>query len=78
MPRYFFDLYNDIDAEDEDGVEFPDLDAAEAHAIAEARHLASMCVKEGRLTLSHRIEILDQHRRLLKLVRFGDAVEVQS
>lgn len=36
MPRYFFNLYNDLTAIDEEGVELPDLAAAEVHGIGEA------------------------------------------
>lgn len=45
MPRYFFDLHNDVDAEDEEGKDFPDLRGAIDHALREAC-TKSMCARE--------------------------------
>jgi hypothetical protein len=77
MPRFFFHLYNDMVARDEEGKEFPSLRAAHENAIREARQLACASVLEGHLTLKHRIEIADESGQVLATVRFGDAVEVR-
>lgn len=76
MPRYFFNLYNDLTAIDEEGVELPDLAAPEVHGIGEARYMAAMSVKEGRIDFNHRIDIADESGAVLKTVRFADAVRV--
>jgi len=76
MPRYFFDLYNDDIAIDEEGRECADLKAARACATWEARNIAAEQVTGGRLVTSHRIDILDAARRLVGSVSFGEAVAI--
>lgn len=76
MPRYYFDIYNDLDTIDEDGSEFADLDAAIASAIRGARSIAADHVMHGRLTRHDRIEILDCDRKLLRTIRFDEAVTI--
>ena len=76
MPRYFFHLYNDVDTDDLEGCELPDLAAAEAHGLREARHMAAERVSEGHLDLRHRLEIVDAHGQVLRTIRFGDAVTI--
>jgi hypothetical protein len=76
MPRYFFSLFDVIQAVDQEGLELPDLKAAEATGLASARAVAAEHVGRGRLTLSHRIEIADANGVVLKTIRFNDAVEV--
>jgi len=39
MSHYFFDLHNDVDALDDEGVELPDLEAAKAHGLREVREM---------------------------------------
>ena len=79
MPHYHFHVHNDLIAPDEEGVEFPDLDAAKASAIVGARHLMSDEIKlKGRLSLSHSIEIADSQGMLLDVTRFGDCVTIRS
>ena len=76
MPRYFFDLKNDVDARDEEGRELPDLDAVRSHAIIEAREIAKESVDDGHLNLDHRIEVRDESGTIVCVVRFGEAVEI--
>ena len=79
MPRYYFHLYNDIDARDEEGVELPDLEAARDHATAEARNMTSVSVLEhGRVNLHHRIEVADHAGAVVATVEFGDAVAITA
>ena len=62
MPRYFLDLYNDIDTFDEEGVDLSDVDGALAHALCEARHMIQASVADrGRIDLRHHIDIRDEH-----------------
>ena len=77
MPRFYFHVVDDLDTEDDEGSELADLDAARRHAIGAARVL--MCEtlsQEGRITLSHSIEIQDHQHNPVDSVSFGDAVRI--
>jgi len=76
MPRYFFDLFNDIQATDPEGRELPDLAAAQANAVREVREMMSETVGEGRLDLRHYVQVRDEAGQTVAVVRFGDAVEI--
>lgn len=78
MPRYFFDLHNDVSARDEEGQELPDLATARAQAIGAARELMSEDIRQGRLQLGHSIEIRDADGRQALTVRFTDAVTIED
>lgn len=77
MPRYFFNIHNDTDTLDDEGKEFPNLQAAAAYAEAGARSLAADTVTKGHLVGHHRIEIVDAEGMVLKTVRFDQAVDIQ-
>jgi hypothetical protein len=78
MPLYHFNVHNDGIAQDQEGVDFPNLEAAKASAIVGARHLMSDDIKrKGRLSLSHSIQIADSHGVLLHVTRFGDCVTIR-
>lgn len=77
-PIFYFHLHNDMDVPDEEGLELESLDDAHAHAMREARNLFAQNVSEqGRVTLTHRIDIEDEHGSVLGTVRFGEAVQVE-
>lgn len=76
MPRFYFHVINDIDAPDQEGQELDTLAAANLKAIDYARDLASAAVRQGRLDLTHRIEIEAEDREILLTVTFADAIEV--
>lgn len=79
MARYFFHLHNDIEAEDPEGVELPDLAAARKWAMRSARDLAAASlVEHGRIVRSHRIDVADQSGAVVLTVRFGDVVAVED
>ena len=78
MRRYFFHLYNDVDTLDEEGQIFPDLTAARANAVKEARELMLETVAEGRINFSHRIDIADEAGQVVGTVTFGEAVTVEG
>lgn len=78
MGLYFFNLYDDGIALDEEGSELPDLAAAKARAFASARAMACAEVLDGHLTLGHRIEVVDGGGELLWTVRFSDVVSVEQ
>ena len=77
MPRYFFDLYNDITALDDEGRELPDLESAKNNASKEAREMVEASVHDhGRVDLRHRIELRNDAGAVVHTVHFEDAVNV--
>ena len=79
MPRFYFHLYNDMDVPDEEGQDLPDLSAAQAFALEQARALvAAMATEEGRIALHHRIDIEDGQRAVLGTMMFRDAVKIEA
>jgi hypothetical protein len=77
VPRYFFHVFNDQTSLDDEGRELPDLDAARAHAIEDARSLMWDSLKQGHIDLSHHIAIQNERGELLLDVKFSDAVAVR-
>lgn len=78
MPRFHFHLHNDVDVPDDTGKALPDLDAARAYATRLARfEVAEAAKRDGRVVLSHRIDIEDEHGEVLATVRFGEAVQIK-
>ena len=76
MPRYFFNLFNDLNVADDEGIDLPDVAAAMEHAAENARELAAESVREGHLVLGHRIEITDDSGAVVGVVHFRDVVKV--
>jgi hypothetical protein len=76
MPRYFFDLYNDIVARDEEGSVLSGLEEAHGRALDEAREMITASVEEhGKIDLTHRIEIRDDAGEILEQIQFEEAVQ---
>ena len=78
MPRYFFNLYDDIVAIDEEGSELPDVSAARARAIASAREMSCAEVLKGHLSLHHRIDVTDESGTVVCTVHFADVVVIDA
>ena len=78
MPRYFLNLYNDGTTIDEEGFDLPDVEAAWDVAIRNIRDIMKEDVGHGRVTLAHRIEIVDEFGRILRTVSFREAVTVEE
>lgn len=78
MPRYFFHVFNDIIALDEEGAELADLAAAREQAIVSARSLACESIRQGRLNLDHRIEIADESDTRKMTVTFREAFIIEG
>ena len=78
MPRYFFHVYDDGVARDDEGVELADRECAIATATAGARALACDDVLHGRLNLGHRIVVADEAGVELATVTFREAVAVEG
>jgi hypothetical protein len=78
MPLYFFDIHNDVEAEDLEGRELPDLDAARTEAIKGARALiADSVVTHGRIVMHHSITVADEGGKLLLTIPFSDVVTIK-
>ena len=78
MPRFFFNVFDETAKIDEVGVELPDLAAAHEAAIEEARAILADEARNGRIDLSHRIEVEDEQRRPVLLLPFSAAVEIDG
>jgi hypothetical protein len=79
MPRFYFHLLNDVDALDDEGKELPNLEAAREVARRNARFTAAETLKEqGRLVLSHRIQIEDADGKVLDTVYFSDVLNIEE
>jgi hypothetical protein len=76
VPRFFFHLYDDIVALDEEGIELPGVQTARERAIASAKAIACAEVLEGHLNLKHRIDIAKEGGEVVATVRFRDAIEL--
>jgi len=79
VPRYYFHLYDDLDCPDQEGAELPNLEAAQAKAVHEARLLmGDLLHREGRLALHHRIDIEDEQGVVLATINFRDVVAIET
>ena len=79
VPRFFFHVFDDLDARDDEGVELRDLAEARIYAMHAAKHLMSESLKvEGTISLDHRIVVADEHGHVVETVRFEDAVKIES
>ena len=78
MPRYFFHVYDDIIAQDEEGLELPDLAAARLNALIGARDLITEQVRHGYIVLSHWIDVVDEQGEKVLAVTFRDAVDIRE
>ena len=79
MPRFFFHLYDDFDAPDDEGVQMADLATARIYALHLARFTAGQTMKDhGSFVGDHRIEIENDEGRVLGTVYFRDAVEIEA
>ena len=77
MPRYFFNVYDDVIAPDEEGVELPSEKSARLQSLIGARDIVAAQVKHGYFVRSHWIEVIDEQGELLFTQTFGDAVEIK-
>lgn len=78
VPQYYFHLYNDVISCDGEGQDLPDRSAAKRHALAYARDMAAVTVKEGHLNLAHRIEVTDQDGAVVVTMPFREAVDIKQ
>ena len=78
MPRYHFALYDEALTIDEEGLELPDLFAAWSLAAEIATKIACAEVSEGHLNLDHWIEIMDESREVVEIIRLSEVVTVSG
>ncbi|HEX8213849.1 MAG TPA: hypothetical protein VF582_00080 [Allosphingosinicella sp.] len=78
MPRFFFHVYDDEVALDDEGLDLPDLDTVRAHAVVGARSLICEVVSKGHINLRHRIEVEDEDRRPVLTLPFASAVAIEA
>ena len=79
MPRFYFDLFNDITAVDQEGIELPDEAAARKQAwTAAAQLIADQLMLGNRFKLAHRIEVRDEQRHTIYTLPFSDLIEPES
>ncbi|WP_414713333.1 DUF6894 family protein [Sphingomonas sp.] len=78
VPRYFFHVYDDIIAQDEEGEELPNFAAARLNALKGARELIAEQVRHGYIVLSHWIDVVDEQGDAVLTVTFKDAVDIKE
>jgi hypothetical protein len=78
VTRYFFNVYDDVVAFDEEGIEMPNLAAARLKALQGARELIGEQVRRGYVVLSHWIDVIDESGAVAYHLPFKDAFEIKS
>ena len=78
MPRYFFHVYDDVIARDDEGVELPNIEAARLNAIRGARDIIAGQVRHGHFVQSHWIDVVDENNETVLKVAFRDAVDITA
>jgi hypothetical protein len=78
VPRYFFHVYDDVIAQDEEGVELPSVAAARLNALIGARDLITEQVRRGYIVLSHWIDVVDEQGAPVLTITFRDAVDIKE
>lgn len=79
MQRYFFNVYNDVDVIDDEGLELPDLSAAKDEAIRGARGMMADHILAGRpVSLSHRIEVADADGKVMASMPFRELITIKD
>ncbi|MDT8759385.1 hypothetical protein MZO42_11815 [Sphingomonas psychrotolerans] len=77
MPRYYLNLFNDVDTTDEEGCDYADLAEARNGAIEAARALiAEHVTKAQPIDLGDRIEVTDGQGVVLATIRFREVVTI--
>jgi hypothetical protein len=78
MPKYFFRLCDDMDCEDPEGMDLPDLQAAYSEPIRGIRSIMADQIGKGRLSTTGRIEIKDETGAVVQHVAFREALVIDS
>jgi hypothetical protein len=78
MPRFFFNLHDEVSVDDSEGKELPDAARAREVAVAYARGIMSEDVKDGRLVLRDEIDVVDEKGEVVIKLSFRDAIEIEE
>lgn len=78
MPRFFFHIHDDVVLRDEEGIELADAEAARGAALDGARAMMCDQLRDGRLSLHHRIEVESEDGGPVLTLSFADAVEIET
>jgi hypothetical protein len=79
MPRFFLHQRGGaLEVDDDEGQEFPNLEAVRAVAVGGIRDVLAGMVREGRLSLRERIDVEDRAGHVLLSVGFADAVRLDT
>jgi hypothetical protein len=77
VPRYFFHVYDDVVALDDEGLKLENVTIARDSAVRAARGLAAAQIMEqGKVNIRHRIDVEDEERRPVLTLPFSAAFGV--
>jgi hypothetical protein len=76
MPRFYFDLHNDVDAIDREGKELGDLVEARKIALKAAREMIAASAEEGHINLNHFIQVREESGKIADRITFGEAISI--
>jgi len=77
VPRFYLHVCDGkVFAEDDEGMEFHDAEAARRQAIVGLRDVMASELKDGQINMAAFVEIEDENHQLIMTVPFLDAVEV--
>lgn len=77
MPHFYFHLFDGAAfVNDEEGAEFPDTEAARRYAVSNLRDVAAADVATGQVHKNLRIDMADEHGRLLETIRLREVVKL--
>lgn len=79
MPRFYFNVYDDVLARDDEGMELKDVQAARGEARCGAAELIAAQIKGGhQINLSHCIKVENEERQVLFVLSFRELVDFSS
>lgn len=78
MPRFYFHVFDEVVALDVEGVDLPDLAAAQKVALDGARELICDQVRKGHLNLGHRVEVTDERGETVLKIAFRDVFTIEG
>jgi hypothetical protein len=77
MARFFLHLYNSVGPiRDKEGIELANLEAAQDQAVQSVRSIIADEVQRGILNLQGRVEIADASGRVLRVLPYREAFEL--
>jgi hypothetical protein len=78
VPRFHLNLIDGVIAMDEEGRNYPSLEAAETEAIAGARDVIANLIKTGQpVSRTYRIEITDEAGSIVRTLQFDEVMDLR-